>query len=257
MKKKPTAKIKLQSISKSFVVNGKKKLVLDGISLDVKNGEFVSIVGPSGCGKTTLLNIIAGLEMEDKGSIKLNSIPMNKRLGRIGYMQQKDLLFPWRSVLDNAILGMEIKGISRSVARKKALGLVDTFGLKGFEDQYPFTLSGGMRQRAAFLRIVLLDQDIMLLDEPFGALDALTRMQMREWLLSLWKKFHNTIVFVTHDVDEAILASNKIYVLTARPAQLALTVDVKLPRPRNYKMVALPNFTKIKKQILTCLYKEI
>lgn len=172
-------------------------------------------------------------------------------------MLQKELLLPWRSVLDNAILGLELKGVSKSKARQKALELTETFGLKGFEKQYPFTLSGGMRQRTAFLRIMLLSQDIMLLDEPFGALDALTRMQMREWLLKLWEKFHSTIVLVTHDVDEAILLSNRVYVLTARPAQCALTVDINLPGHRSQKMIALPSFMRIKEQIFTCLYKEI
>lgn len=249
-------KIKLNSISKSFKINGKDKLILDGISLDVKKGEFVSIVGPSGCGKTTLLNIIAGLDSQDKGVIKLADIPVAKRLGKIGLMQQKDLLFPWRSVIDNAILGLELKGVSKSAARQKALDLIETFGLLGFENQYPFTLSGGMRQRLAFLRTVLIGQDIMLLDEPFGALDNFTRVKMRGWLESLWKTFNKTIVLVTHDIEEAILLSDRIYVLSARPAKVTAIQNVDLARPRHYKMVTTPEFVRLKKNLISALSNE-
>lgn len=255
--KNSNTKIRLKSISKSFIVDGKKKLVLDRISLDVKEGEFIGIVGPSGCGKTTLLNIVAGLIEQDKGSIKFKNIPSDKRLGGIAYMQQKDLLFPWRSVLDNAILGLELKGMSRNEARHKALDLIDTFGLKGFENQYPSTLSGGMRQRLAFLRTMLQNPDIMLLDEPFGALDALTRVRMREWLESLWKTFNKTIVLVTHDIEEAILLSDRIYVLSARPAKVTAILNVNLARPRSYKMVTQFNFINMKKFLIDSLHKEI
>lgn len=249
-------KIRLDSISKSFVVNGKNKLVLDGINLDVKKNELVSIIGPSGCGKTTLLNIISGLEEQDKGSIKLNSISVNKRLGRIGYMQQKDLLFRWRTVIGNAVLGLELKGISKSAAVHKAMSLMDTFGLSGFENQYPSILSGGMRQRLSFLRAVLLNQDIMLLDEPFGGLDNFTRIKMREWLASLWKKFNKTIVLVTHDIEEAILLSDRIYVLSGRPGKVTRILNVNLKRPRNYKMVTQQDFVRIKKILINSLRHE-
>ena len=253
--KNSNPKIKLKSIHKSFEVDGKNKLVLDGIDLDVMEGEFVSIVGPSGCGKTTLLNIIAGLEVQDKGSIKLKGVSTNKRLGKIGYMQQKDLLFPWRSVLDNTILGLELRGISRNNARQKALALIDTFGLKGFENQYPFVLSGGMRQRAAFLRTILLERDTLLLDEPFGSLDALTRVRMQEWLVGLWRTLKKTIVLVTHDVDEAIITSDRVFVLTSRPTNVRTAVNINLSRPRNYhKISASQNFLKIKAKILDFLY---
>lgn len=268
--KKSITKIKLDSIYKSFKIERRNKIlnqvqndtkrvihVLDGVSLDVKAGEFVSIVGPSGCGKTTLLNIIVGLIEQDKGSIKFKNIPSDKRLGRIAYIQQKDLLFPWRSVVDNAILGLELEGISKSVAREKAMSLMDTFGLKGFENQYPSVLSGGMRQRLAFLRTMLIDQDIMLLDEPFGALDKFTRTKMQKWLEALWRRFNKTIILVTHDVEEAILLSDRIYVLSARPAKVTRVLSVSLPRPRTYKMVTKSNFNSIKKILIDNLYKEI
>ena len=178
------------------------------------------------------------------------------RLGSIGYMQQKDLLMPWRSVLDNTILGLELHGLTKKEARQRALDLVETFGLKGFERQYPFALSGGMRQRAAFLRTMLLDQDVILLDEPFGALDALTRVQMQEWLLELWESLRKTIILITHDVDEAILLSDRVYVLTARPGRVKMVLDIGLPRPRSYQSVTTSAFMELKSMLLATLHEE-
>jgi ABC-type nitrate/sulfonate/bicarbonate transport system ATPase subunit len=249
-------KIRIESVYKSYSVDGRLELVLDGVSLTVAEGEFVSIIGPSGCGKSTLLNITAGLDEADSGAIHVEGCVSGDRLGRIGYMQQKDLLLPWRSVLDNAIIGLELNGVPRREARRRAQGLVQTFGLQGFENQYPFLLSGGMRQRAAFLRTVLLDQDVILLDEPFGALDALTRVQMQEWLLDLWVTLKKTIVLITHDIDEALLLSDRAYVLTARPAQVKMVLDVDLPRPRNYQSVTSSNFVELKAKLLAPLHEE-
>jgi ABC-type nitrate/sulfonate/bicarbonate transport system ATPase subunit len=219
-------------------------------------GEFVSIIGPSGCGKSTLLNIIAGLDHADAGTVEMAGDPAGRRLGTIGYMQQKDLLLPWRSVLDNAALGLELHGRSRDQARRRALELMETFGLQGFEGLYPFALSGGMRQRASFMRTMLLDQDVVLLDEPFGALDALTRVQMQGWLLQLWESLQKTIILITHDVDEAILLSDRVYVLTARPGRLKMVVEVDLPRPRNYHSVTSSEFTEFKAAMLAALHEE-
>ena len=249
-------KILADSVYKSYIVDGRREPVLEGLNLTVSLGEFVSIIGPSGCGKSTLLNIIAGLDQPDAGTVELNGDPASQKLGRVGYMQQKDLLMPWRTVLDNAALGLELQGMSRRQARQRALELTDLFGLKGFENQYPFALSGGMRQRAAFLRTMLLDQDLMLLDEPFGALDALTRVQMQEWLLALWGTLGKTIILITHDVDEAILLSDRVYVLTARPAQITMVLDVDLPRPRNFRQVTQPAFVSLKARLLAPLHEE-
>ena len=250
------AKIRSQSISKSYSIDGQRVPVLSGIDLSVGAGEFVSIIGPSGCGKSTLLNIIAGLEEPDSGVVELEGDPSNRRLGQIGYMQQKDLLLPWRTVLDNATLGLELRGMSRREARQKAMDLSQEFGLKGFENQYPFALSGGMRQRAAFLRTMLLDQDVILLDEPFGALDALTRVQMQEWLLDLWASLGRTIILITHDVEEALLVSDRVYVLTARPGRITMVLDVDLPRPRSYEQVTQPEFGELKARLLAPLRRD-
>jgi ABC-type nitrate/sulfonate/bicarbonate transport system ATPase subunit len=249
-------KIKLASIYKTFDVGGRREAVLESVDITADVGEFVSIIGPSGCGKSTLLNIIAGLDQADAGTVELAGDAAGRRLGHIGYMQQKDLLLPWRSVLDNAALGLELHGRSREQARRRASELVETFGLKGFENLYPFALSGGMRQRASFMRTMLLDQDLVLLDEPFAALDALTRVQMQEWLLQLWESLRKTIILITHDVDEAILLSDRVYVLTARPGRLRMVMDVALPRPRNYHSVTTGEFNRLKATMLAALHEE-
>ncbi len=255
---KPTnhPKIGADSVYKSYMIAGKREPVLDGVQLTVNPGEFVSIIGPSGCGKSTLLNIIAGLDQADAGTVELDGDPNVDRLGRVGYMQQKDLLLPWRTVLDNAALGLEVQGVSRRQARKQALELTSLFGLEGFEHQYPFALSGGMRQRAAFLRTMLLDQDVVLLDEPFGALDALTRVQMQEWLMDLWSTLKKTIILITHDVEEAILLSDRVYVLTARPAEINMVMEIDLSRPRDFRNVTDSDFIQLKTRLLALLHTE-
>ena len=251
-----TTKIRVESLDKSFNVDGYRQLVLDDIQLTVGEGEFVSIIGPSGCGKSTLLNIVAGLDSPDSGTVTVGGDQGVSALGRVGYMQQKDLLLPWRTVLDNAILGLELHGVPRRQARTRALELTEFFGLKGFENQYHYALSGGMKQRAAFLRTMLMDQEIVLLDEPFGALDALTRVQMQEWLLELWDSLRKTIVLITHDMDEAILLSDRVYVLTQRPGRVTLVLDVDLPRPRSYEQVTEPQFARLKSRLLEPLREK-
>ncbi len=249
-------KVKLVNIVKSFTMDELTLPVLRLTEFYAGQGEFVSVVGPSGCGKSTLLNIIAGLEEPNEGSILLDGRPAADRLGQIGYMHQKDLLLPWRNVLDNAILGLEVRGVSRGVARRRAGALMEQFGLNGFETSYPWALSGGMRQRAAFLRTVLVDQSVILLDEPFGSLDALTRIQMQEWLLHIWDDFRKTVILVTHDVDEAILMSDRVYILTSRPGQVKLEFPVDLPRPRLNDMITSPEFVEMKAKVMAAIYRE-
>jgi ABC-type nitrate/sulfonate/bicarbonate transport system ATPase subunit len=230
--------------------------VLESINLYAMEGEFVSLIGPSGCGKSTLLNVIAGLQQPVSGSIRFDGHFAENLLGKVAFMPQKDLLMPWRTVLDNAILGLEIQGVSRREARENAIALFDLFGLKGFENAYPATLSGGMRQRAAFLRTVLTNREILLLDEPFGALDALTRSSMQEWLLELWGNLRKTIIFITHDVDEAVLLSDRVYALTARPARVKLVREIDLPRPRHFEMVTSHDFVRHKQVLLAAIREE-
>ena len=249
-------KIQVKAVSKSFVRQGQALPVLVDVDFFTRDGEFVTIIGPSGCGKSTLLNIIAGLDEPDSGTISMDGEPFVRRLGRTGYMQQKDLLMPWRTVLDNAILGLELQGVSRRQARERALELMDRFGLEGFEKEYPYALSGGMRQRAAFLRTFLTDQQVFLLDEPFGALDALNRSQIHEWMLALWESMKKTIVMVTHDVDEAVFLSDRVYVMTERPGRMKLVQSIDLPRPRTVDMLTDADFVSLKAILLRAIRDE-
>ena len=223
--------VSLHNISKSFKQKDNSTLnIFSEINLTVNNGQLISLIGPSGCGKSTLLNIIAGIEVQDKGDIYIDKSLEANRLGVCGYLQQKDLLLPWRNILDNVILGSELKGENKKESLYKAKKYLDRFGLKGFEYEYPHNLSGGMRQRASFLRTLLADQKLFLLDEPFSALDSLNRSKMQDWLLNIKKELDKTIILVTHDIDEAILLSDKIYVMSNIPAQIILTENINYPR---------------------------
>ena len=249
-------RISLGGVGKEFSSRKRRLPVLEDVDFHVTDGQFVAIIGPSGCGKTTLLNIIAGLDQPTAGSVELDGQPAPNRLGMVAYMQQKDLLMPWRTVLDNSILALEVRGVPRKEARQRAESLLEPFGLDGFAKHYPTALSGGMRQRAAFMRTFLADRDVVLLDEPFGALDALTRSQMQEWLMGVWAEMGKTIVLITHDVEEAILLSDVIYVLSGRPGRVRRVVEVDLPRPRTYHATTEPGFNRLKAELLDSLREE-
>jgi len=228
--------------------------VLLDISLFASPGEFISILGPSGCGKSTLFNVVAGLIQRDGGIISIDNREVESGLGDIAYMQQKDLLFPWRSVIQNVFLGPEISGEINEGVRNEALELMTRVGLRDFAGNYPAELSIGMRQRAALVRTLLFHKDILLLDEPFGALDAMTRSVMQHILIGLWMDYQKTILLVTHDVEEALLLSDRIYVLTARPAAVKGEVGVGIPRPRK---VTDSRFVSLKGFLLDMLQEEI
>ena len=247
-------RVQALGVSTSFErADGGELPVLRGVHVHAGAGEFVSIVGPSGCGKSTLCNVISGVTRPDRGRILIDGADVSGRVGLVGYMPQKDLLLPWRTVLDNVVLGLEIMGVPRAEARADALPLFDEFGLAGFESAYPYALSGGMRQRAAFMRTVMFNKSVLILDEPFGALDALTRASMQEWLLGLWAKLKLTILLVTHDVEEAVLLSDRVYVMSGRPGEIRAEVAVDLPRPRTYELAATPAFMERKLDILRTL----
>ena len=248
--------IRVSALSKTLYPDGRALPVLAGVDFHARNGEFVSIIGPSGCGKSTLLNIIAGLDSPTSGEAALGGDAAAPRLGAVGYMQQKDLLMPWRDVLGNAILGLEIQGVPKREAVARAREHLARFGLEGFEKAYPHELSGGMRQRAAFLRTVLAGNDVFLLDEPFGALDALNRSRAHRWLTRLWESMNKTIVLVTHDVDEAVLLSDRVCVMTARPGSVKMVRRVDLPRPRAVDAVTSPDFVSLKAVLLAAVREE-
>jgi ABC-type nitrate/sulfonate/bicarbonate transport system ATPase subunit len=243
----------VQSVTKSYRSAGGTLAVLSDITLSVAAGEFVTLVGPSGCGKSTLLSIIAGLEEPSSGSITLNGNINTRRLGQVGYMPQRDLLLPWRSALDNAIAGLEIQGVSRRAARTQALALFADFGLAGFSRSYPFELSGGMRQRVAFARTVLAGGTLVLLDEPFGALDALTRAALQRWLLGIWEQLGMACLFVTHDIDEALLLADRVYGLSPRPGHVRIERRVPLPRPRAPGMLLQGEVIAVKSELAGAL----
>ncbi len=249
-----TARLSTEGLTKAFPAkagDGDRVLALEGVEMQIGAGEFVSIVGPSGCGKSTLFNLLAGLDRPSKGRILLDGRPADQLLGEIGYMPQADLLMPWRTVLDNAALGLQLNGLGRREARRRALTEFDRFGLAGFEGVWPAQISGGMRQRAALLRTFLAGREVMLLDEPFGALDALTRQEMQQWLLEIWQADRKTILFVTHDVEEALFLSDRVYVMSGRPGRIELCLDVDLARPRDLEQTLLdPGFLEMKRHLL-------
>ncbi len=226
------------------------------ITLSIPQGRFVSLIGPSGCGKSTIFNIIAGLLQPTGGRVLIDGVDATGTIGRVGYMLQKDLLLPWRTVLDNTILGMEIQHVPLRAARERALPLLHRYGLAGFEYLYPNALSGGMRQRAALLRTLLFDTDVILLDEPFGALDAQTKLKMQEWLMQLWSDFSKTVLFVTHDVEEAIYLSDEVHVMGTRPGRIIASIPVPLARPRVRGSTLSSDFLVIKERCLELLHLD-
>ena len=233
--------------------DGDRLEVLREVSLTVRAGEFVSIIGPSGCGKSTLLNIVSGLLDADTGTVSLNGDLSARRLGNVAYMQQRDLLMPWRDVLDNAALGIELAGVPRSVSRARALDALPVFGLEGFGAAYPAQLSGGMRQRVALMRTTLPERDLLLLDEPFGALDAMTRGDLQRWLVGLFEGSGMGVLLVTHDVEEALILSDRVLVLSGRPGRNAGELEVNLPRPRHETDVTDESFITLKRRLLDML----
>jgi len=228
--------------------------VLRDVEVEVGRGEFIAIIGPSGCGKTTFFNVLAGLNRAGNGRMFLEGRPVPHLRGQVAYMQQKDLLLPWRNTIDNVILGMEIQGVDKRSARQEARQLLKVFGLEGFEASYPDELSGGMRQRVALMRTIQCHKNIWLLDEPFGALDAITRRELQKWLLEIWDRFGASVLLVTHDVEEALILADRIYVMTARPAMVKASVAVPLARPRR---ITQPEMVNLKENLLGLLENEV
>jgi ABC-type nitrate/sulfonate/bicarbonate transport system ATPase subunit len=232
-------------------------LVLDRVTLSVPPGSFVSIVGPSGCGKSTLLRVFAGLVAPSAGTARVEGTPAAGRPGLVAYMPQRDLLLPWRRTLANATLGAEVSGVPAHEARRAALRLLPRFGLEGFERAWPSQLSGGMRQRLALLRTVLVPRNVLLLDEPFGALDAITRRSMQRWLEEVWLEDRRTVLLVTHDVEEALMLSDEVMVMSPRPGRIVRQVAVPFVRPRDTRIAAEPSFVALKAELLAALDSSV
>jgi NitT/TauT family transport system ATP-binding protein len=227
--------LELLGVSKTYLGQRSRESVpaLDHVQLRIENGRFVSIVGPSGCGKTTLLRIIAGLEKASAGSVLLDGLELVQGSEDIGLVFQEYALFPWRTTLQNIEMGLEIKGIDKEKRRARAMEYIKTFRLDGFANRYPKELSGGMKQRVAIARTLIMNPRVVLMDEPFGSLDSQTRNALQEFLLQIWERRNETILFVTHNVDEAVFLSDQIVVLSRRPARIIKIFELGLPRPRD------------------------
>ncbi|HEY4600001.1 MAG TPA: ABC transporter ATP-binding protein [Cerasibacillus sp.] len=238
----------IKQINKSFGNHA----VLKNLSLTVNDGEFVSILGPSGSGKSTLFRLIGGISLPDNGDIYLDEVKINGRRGSISYMPQSPALLPWRSILKNVVLGAELHG---PYDKKIALQMIERAGLKGYENHYPYELSGGMQQRVSFIRALLSPQKFMCLDEPFSALDEFTRLDMQKWLMDVWSEYRRSILFVTHNIEEAIFLSDRIIILSERPATVKHEFVIPFPRPRHEGLLLTEEFLHFKKKVYEKMQK--
>ena len=232
--------------------------IIDHLSFDVQDGEFVSVIGASGCGKSTIFRLVNKLLLPASGEILVDGESIEKKRNYCGYMPQQDLLFPWRTVRENLLLPMEIRGgYSKTEMREKADAALESVGLKDWGDKMPKELSGGMRQRAAFARTVLTGSDLLLLDEPFSALDYLTRISMREWLLEQWEREKKTVLFITHDVEEAIFLSGRVLVVEDTPIRKLHSFEVPAPYPRTRACLTDPKMLELRENLISLLRKEV
>lgn len=229
------------------------KPIINELNASIQAKEFVSIIGPSGCGKSTLFRLITGLEEASTGQIELTETKSHP----VGYMPQKDMLLPWRTIIENAALPLECQGVQKKEAQIKAKELLQKFGLQGYETKYPKDLSGGMRQRVSFIRTLLTGGEILLLDEPFSALDALTKASLQEWLFEQWKEWEKTILFITHDVEEALFLSNRIFVVENQPITTLTERIVPLDRNRTRKDLYKPEVLALKDELLSMLQRQV
>lgn len=243
------AVLQVKGVSKSF----EQEQIIKDISIELREGEIVSLLGVSGGGKTTLFNIIAGLSGPDGGKVYLENEDVTGKPGNVSYMLQKDLLLPYRTIVDNVALPLIIRGMKKKEARQKAASYFEEFGLAGTEKKYPAQLSGGMKQRAALLRTYLFSEKVALLDEPFSALDMLTKSTVHEWYLDVMEKIKLSTLFITHDIDEAILLSDRIYLLTGRPGTITKEIVVREPKPRRKDFNLSEEFLAYKREIISHL----
>ena len=256
----PLALLELNNVTVSFpFTNGHPSLqALEGLSLSVGQGELVALVGPSGCGKTTALNVLAGQVRPTQGQVRLAGEPVDGLLPSVGYISQADTLLPWRTVLDNVALAMELRGVPKAQRRETARALMEKMGLGGFEHSYPRELSGGMKKRAAIARVLAIDPAILMMDEPFAPLDALTRQRLQDEILSAWETTGCTILYVTHDLTEAITLADRVLLMSARPGRVVREYSIDLPRPRRVMDVKFtPHFVELERTIWSDLETQL
>jgi NitT/TauT family transport system ATP-binding protein len=254
-----TAAISLRGATKRFhTLDGAGFTAIRDVDLEVADGEFVSVVGPTGCGKSTTLSLVSGLEPATAGTVSVHGTPVTAIPDGVGYMFQADAVLPWKNVLDNVAIGLRYRGVSKAEAHERARDWLDRVGLTGFEDRYPHQLSGGMRKRVALAQSMITEPSLLLLDEPFAALDVQTRELMQNELLALWSGTGAAVVFVTHDLTEAISLADRVVVMTAGPATVKDVVPIDLPRPRDVEEIRLtPEFVEIYKRVWDSLREEV
>ena len=248
--------IEIAGVWKEFAKGERRVLALEDISFTVDEREFVAILGPSGCGKSTLLNMIAGFDRPTRGTVKMDGQEIVDPSPRRAVVFQEPALFPWFSVMENVMFGPKTQRQPAAEYRRRAAEILEQVGLRGFETSYPAELSGGMRQRVGIARVLIMQPRVLLMDEPFGSLDAQTRMLMQELLLQVWERHQQTVLFVTHDIEEALLLADRVCVMTARPGRIKKNIDVKIPRPRAIDVTTSPEFNALRREVLALIREE-
>src|SRR5262249_55342815 len=248
--------IEIDGVSKEFAKGERRVLALENISLTVAEREFVAILGPSGCGKSTLLNMVAGFDHPTRGSVRVAGEEILAPSPRRAVVFQEPALFPWLSVMENVVFGPKTQRLPASDSRRRAAEIIEQVGWRGFEASYPAELSGGMRQRVGIARVLIMQPQVLLMDEPFGSLDAQTRMLMQELLLQVWERHHETVLFITHDIEEALLLADRVCVMTARPGHIKKSIDVGIARPRAIEVTTSPEFNALRREVLALIREE-
>jgi NitT/TauT family transport system ATP-binding protein len=248
--------IEIRGVHKEFVKGERRVLALQDIDLTVAQHEFVAILGPSGCGKSTLLNMVAGFDRPTGGSVKVEEEEIVEPSPRRCVVFQEPALFPWLTVMDNVVFGPKNRRQPAAEYRPRAAQIIEQVGLRGFEASYPAELSGGMRQRVGIARVLIMEPNVLLMDEPFGSLDAQTRTLMQELLLALWERHHQTVLFITHDIEEALLLADRVCVMTARPGRIKKSIPVPMPRPRSIELTTSPEFNLLRREVLDLIREE-
>ena len=252
----PEAAVELRGVSKEFVARDRRVLALQDIDLSIAHNEFAAILGPSGCGKSTLLNMVAGFDRPSGGQVRVSGAPVVAPAPSRGVVFQEAALFPWYTVWDNVTFGPRTMGVPAVQYRPQVEAYIEQVGLRGFERHYPAELSGGMKQRVGIARVLVMEPEVLLMDEPFGSLDAQTRLLMQELLLSVWERHHQTVLFITHDIEEALLIADSVSVMTARPGRIKKRMVVNLPRPRSVEVTTSPVFNELKRAVLALIREE-
>jgi len=252
----PDSAVELRGVSKVFVARDRRVVALQDIDLSIAHNEFAAILGPSGCGKSTLLNMVAGFDRPSGGQVRVHGATVEAPDPSRGVVFQEAALFPWYTVWDNVSFGPRTMGVSAAQYRPKLEAYLDQVGLRGFERHYPAELSGGMKQRVGIARVLVMEPEVLLMDEPFGSLDAQTRLVMQELLLSVWERHHQTVLFITHDIEEALLIADSVSVMTARPGRIKKRMVVNLPRPRSVEVTTSPVFNELKREVLALIREE-